>query len=286
MVMAPIDFPVCELGENARWNPLDGRFYFTDILNGAIYSADSSCCSARLELETGYQTGAFLISRNGDIALLTEKGLIWARRQDGLFRMDETAAIPFAFEEGERFNDAVADPEGRIIAGIKKADNRDGRLIVIEKDGTWRTVLDHLRISNGMGFSRDGATFYHTDSGYKTIKAYSYDAQNGLIDDGRVFFADFPEAGEPDGMAVDSDGNVWTAVWGAGTVFKISPSGELLGRVDAPAANVSSVAFGGNGFHTLFATSATCGLDHIGDDDGKCYHLSDDSYKGDYGYLV
>ncbi len=280
-----LDFPCCELGENARWNPVDGRFYFTDILHGTIYSADSSFRDVRTELETEYQTGAFLITKSGDILLLTEKGLVMAERSGRGFSLGSNL-LSFEFEDGERFNDATADPEGRILAGIKKADNVDGRLVSIERDGSWRVLLDNLKISNGLGFSPDGSVFYHTDSGYKTIRAYRYDHATGSLYDGRIFFSAFPDDGEPDGLAIDRNGNVWTALWGAGMIYAISPDGTKIAEYKVNAGNVSSVAFGGVDMHTLIATSACCGLEVVGEGDGKCYYAQDNIFEGSFGYLV
>ena len=281
-----LNAPRCELGENARWNPIDERFYFTDILHGTIYSADPSFTAVATELETPYQTGAFLITKSGNLILLTEKGLIKATRHGNGFSLSDEMLLTFAFEEGERFNDATVDSKGRILAGIKKADNRDGRLISIAKDGSWKVLLDGLRISNGLGFSPDGRVFYHTDSGYKTIKAYCYDNETGSLYDEKVFFSAFPENGEPDGMAIDKNGNVWTALWGAGMIYVISPNGVKIGEYRINARNASSVAFGGNDMHTLLVTSASCGLESIGEDDGKCYYAQDDTFEGSYGFLI
>lgn len=275
-----------ELGENARWNPFDSRFYFCDINSGKIYSCGSTGKNIALELDTGYLLGAFLFTKNGDIILLTEKGLALAKRIDGVYRFDGRILLEFDFEEGERFNDAIADPHGRIIAGSKKADNRDGRLYSISKDGKVSVLLENLKISNGMGFSEDGTVFYHTDSGNRTIMRYRYDVLSGLLSKPEVFFTDFPEGGEPDGMCVDAAGNVWTACWGAGCILEISPESKVAGCLAVPARNVSSVAFGGKGLQSMFITSSTCFLEEIAEHDGRCYYMEKCSVAGKPDYLV
>lgn len=274
------------LGENARWNPFDRRFYFCDINSGRIYSSDTSGGKTVLELDTGYLLGAFLFTRSNDIILFTEKGLAKAKRLDSSYHFDGRILLEFDFEEGERFNDAIADPCGRIITGSKKTDNRDGRLYSISKDGSVRILLENLKISNGMGFSKDGTVFYHTDSGNRTIMRYRYDISSGLLSHPEVFFTDFPECGEPDGMSVDACGNVWTACWGAGCIIGISPEAKVIGHISVPAKNVSSVAFGGKNFESMFITSSTCFLEEIAEYDGRCYYMEKCPAIGKPEYLV
>jgi sugar lactone lactonase YvrE len=69
------------------------------------------------------------------------------------------------------------------------------------------------------------------------------------------------EAGEPDGAAVDAEGYVWSARWGASCVVRHAPDGRVVGRLEVPVAQPSCVAFGGADRKTLFVTSAKEGFD-------------------------
>jgi sugar lactone lactonase YvrE len=51
----------------------------------------------------------------------------------------------------------------------------------------------------------------------------------------------------PDGITVDSLGNVWVALWGGGAVRAYSPNGELLDVISLPVTQVTACTFGGPG---------------------------------------
>lgn len=272
-----IDAPLCTLGENPLWRADTEEFYWTDIVNGIIYAIPASGTKpAYPVLETPYQTGAFLFTDSWDLLLFTEQGVFLSVRSGDKYDTvlqklwEVPADIPFV--KGERFNDAICGPDGRIMAGSKRENNESGILYCFEPGRNPRILLKDLQISNGMGFSPDGTIFYHTDSGPGTITAYRYSpaAQAGTVDGtvdgpvdalekiGIVYRASGPQA-VPDGMTVDAQGNIWTAVWGGGCVLKLSPSGRVLCRYPLDAVQVSSVCFGGEKMDRLFVTSASIG---------------------------
>ena len=60
---------------------------------------------------------------------------------------------------------------------------------------------------------------------------------------------------------IDSNDNLWVAQWGGFGVYCYNPyTGELLGKVEVPAPNVASCAFGGKDMDTLYITTARAGL--------------------------
>ncbi|MFY8042342.1 MAG: SMP-30/gluconolactonase/LRE family protein, partial [Rhodoferax sp.] len=67
--------------------------------------------------------------------------------------------------------------------------------------------------------------------------------------------------GTPDGMTHDADGNVWIAFWGGACIRQFTPEAELLQTIPLPATQITSMAFGGDDYRTLFVTSARIGLD-------------------------
>ena len=78
------------------------------------------------------------------------------------------------------FNDLTTDAAGRVWVGslafrpVGSGDvMRPGHLHVIERDGTVRTVADGVTLTNGLGFSPDGRTLYHSDSRIHTVRAYA-----------------------------------------------------------------------------------------------------------------
>ena len=222
--------------------------------------------AVRSLLKCKYLTGAFLFDEAGELLVLTEKGVFRCPYGGSEADFEPVCRLPMA--EDERFNDAICDPRGRILAGTKTDRNVDGKLWVLETGKQPRVLLDHLQITNGMGFADGGRTFYHTDSGKRTIFRYSYDVETGSISDQLVFVTLTDDKGAvPDGMTVDARGNVWTALWGGNCVRQYSPAGKLLKEVTLPANQTSSIIFGGEDLSGALVTSAAVGREP-GEDGG------------------
>ena len=122
-----------------------------------------------------------------------------------------------------------------------------------------KLVLGDLTISNGLGWSPDGATMYLVDSFPRAVYAFSFDARMGAISDGRLLATVDEEIGAPDGLTVDADGDVWVAIYGGGQVQRFSPDGALRETLFVPAVQSTSCAFAGPGMHRLYVTTATEG---------------------------
>ena len=72
---------------------------------------------------------------------------------------------------------------------------------------------------------------------------------------GRRRFHDVTD-GVPDGLTVDSAGNVWVALNGAGRVRCLSPDGAVLHEVEIPARKVTACTLGGDDGRDLFVTTS------------------------------
>ena len=134
---------------------------------------------------------------------------------------------------------------------------------VAEVGGVWT--------SNGIAWSPRGDTMYYADSPRRRVEAYDFDAESGLLRNGRVFARMPDDDGVPDGMCVDEGGGVWVCVWDAGKVLRYVPDGEGNARLDRtiafPCSRPTSCCFGGKDGTTLFVTS--CSLDTTVDADAK-----------------
>ena len=56
----------------------------------------------------------------------------------------------------------------------------------LDPDGSCRRMIDGLIVSNGMTWSANGRTMFHSDSKGQRIRAYDYDPQTGDIANRRV----------------------------------------------------------------------------------------------------
>jgi sugar lactone lactonase YvrE len=134
-----------------------------------------------------------------------------------------------------------------------------------EFDGSVTVLDDDLELSNGLAWSADGTLLYRVDTTPGIVWVRGYDPISGQVGDRDVHLRIVD--GSPDGMCLDSDGNLWIAIWGGGQVRCFSPAGELVATVSVPARNTTSVAFIGPELDTLLITTADSG-DPGGDDPG------------------
>ncbi len=117
--------------------------------------------------------------------------------------------------------------------------------------------MDGIHIANTVSCSPDGRTLYVADSAFRTLKSYPLGA-SGELGPPSVFAE--TQAGAPDGSAVDEDGFLWNAQWGAGRIFRYAPDGRIDRIVETPVSQPSSCAFGGPDRTMLYVTSAREGL--------------------------
>ena len=77
---------------------------------------------------------------------------------------------------------------------------------------------------------------------------------------GRRTFVEIPEGGRPDGLTVDSEGGVWTAISNGGAIYRYTQDGRLDEVVKVPARKVTACTFGGEHLSQLFITTSREGL--------------------------
>jgi sugar lactone lactonase YvrE len=114
-----------------------------------------------------------------------------------------------------------------------------------------------LHVANGLAFSPDGRTLYHSDSfaAVRTIWAWDFDADRGTIANRRVFVDTHGMPGRPDGGAVDADGCYWTAANDGWELVRFTPAGKVDRRIALPVAKPSMLAFGGERLDVIYVTS-------------------------------
>ncbi len=116
-------------------------------------------------------------------------------------------------------------------------------------------LIRDLPRPNGIAFSPDEKTLYVSDSQKKIWMRYDVEADGG-VGNGRVFCDANGDAepGGPDGIKVDTAGNVYGAA--PGGVWIISPSGKHIASLHIPEA-VGNLAWGDKDFKTLYVTASS-----------------------------
>jgi len=257
----------CELGENPLWNPDDACLYWTDITAGKVHRFHLA--SGRHDvIYRGISVGGFTFQANGDLLLFRVNDLALLRpggRVDELRKFEDDGAA--------RFNDVIADPEGRVFAGTIGRTPASGGLYRVEPDGTTTLLFRGTGVSNGLGFSPDLSKLYWTCSTRRRIYEFDYNRASGAISGERLFYQAGEDEGIPDGMTVDRIGHVWSARWDGFAVVHHAPDGRVVERFRFPVAKVSSLCFGGPGLEWFFVTTAG-GSSGASTADGSVYQWS------------
>ena len=245
-----------QIGECPIWSVEEQALYWEDIEAPAIY---------RWVPETDETTTWPMPSPVGAFGFRASGGLIVGLRSGIHFFDPKTGDLTFVVDPEpdhptNRLNDGKVGPDGRFwigsmfdVPGVEREPT--GALYCIEPDGTCRKVLDGLYVSNGLAWSPDGRTMYHSDSGGNYIKAYDYDLATGEIANSRVIARPGEPEGRPDGAAVDIEGDYWSAGVSAGCINRYGPDGSLVEKLELRTPCPTMCCFGGPDLRTLYITS-------------------------------
>ncbi|CAL9312862.1 SMP-30/gluconolactonase/LRE family protein [Streptomyces sp. SudanB182_2057] len=242
------------LGEGPTWDPATGTLLWLDILGMRLHTYDP-VTGRRTVRTTPQHVGAAKPRAGGGLVLNLRDG-VGLLDPDGAFRWLHHEPVP-----GRRANDAAVAPDGSLWAGTMRYDEAagGGTLSRLTGDGTARTVLDDVTVSNGTGWSPDGRLMYYVDSPTRRVDVFDYDSEG--IRDRRPLVEIEEGAGYPDGLTVDADGCVWVALWDGGAVRRYTPDGTLDRVISLPTPRTTACAFGGAALTDLYVTTARTGLE-------------------------
>ena len=242
-----------ELGECPVWSAHEEALYWVDIRAPALH---------RLHPDSGVTRTWALPSRIGSFGLREGGGAVVAL-VDGFHLLDlDTGALTFLTGPervpGTRFNDGKVSPDGRFFAGTMDEEQLSrpvAALYRLDPDATLTAVVDGLIVSNGLAWSADGRTMFHSDSKAQVVWTYDYDPGSGAVGERRVLARPTAEQGRPDGAAVDEKGHYWSAGISAGVLNRWGPDGALDRSIPLPCSNPTAPCFGGPDLRTIFVTS-------------------------------
>jgi sugar lactone lactonase YvrE len=239
------------LGEGPVWDPERQRLLWVDIVAGVVFAGVLEPAAGTVMVTESWSftdtVGAVAVAADGTL-LVAEREVLTRLDPDG-GRTELARVLPKGSRS--RLNDGAVDPQGRFLIGSMAEDARQGQevLVRLAADRSLTTIDADLNLSNGMDWG-DGQ-FYSIDTIPGVLRVRDYEPLGERRD--LISFTD----GEPDGMCLDADGNLWIAIWGGGRVECRSPGGGLLATVVTGAPHTTSVAFAGPALDVLVITTAT-----------------------------
>lgn len=194
-------------------------------------------------------------------------------------RISQAPDAPFRFP-----NDVAFGPDGALYltdSGILIDDWRDrsgiradwaalpydGRVFRVDPATLEVTTLDAgLRFTNGLAFDADGDLYVNeTVTGavyrYRLSQGLTYRENHANVLDPALT----PRHRGPDGMAFDTEGRLYCAVFGQGDVAVIAPDGTIERRIPVGGARPTNVAFAHDGAPRIVVTEVEQGAVEIHD---------------------
>lgn len=226
----------------------EDNLYFSDVPNGGVFRrAPDGDITVAIPKRRGV----------GGIALHADGGLVIGGRNICHVKDGETRVV---FDAGVAFNDLMADDQGRVWAGTLRSDpfaedsddRTPGECHRIGVDGSTTEMYGGVALTNGIGFSPDGTTVYHSDTGHNHVICHDIEGDEVVnrraLNEDATFF--------PDGLAVDQAGTIWVADYGGGAVRGLTPDGVVAESIEVPARAVTSVCFGGADLRDMYIVTA------------------------------
>jgi len=246
------------VGEGPVWDAREGVLHWVDVAAPAFHCYDPKRGEDRMQ-QAPYLISAVLPAQGNGLVAVTQNGL---ERYDPNTNKLATIFNPEAHMPSNRFNDAKTDRKGRVWAGSMSLDASmpSGSLYRFDGVQSAQAVDGGFQVSNGLDWSPDGRTFYFTDTALGIVFAYDFEPETGAISGRRSFVTLEPSEGKPDGLCVDSEGNLWLAVWDGWRVACYAPDGSLKREIDLPVPRPTSCCLGGPDLTRLYITSASIRL--------------------------
>lgn len=258
-----LNTPAWLLGEGAVWHGDEQALYGCDIAGHRLWrwTEDAGCTQWELPGEVA----ACAPAQGG--------GLVLAMR-DGLWQFDPTSGVrrnvasPPYDPARQRFNDAVADADGRWWLTTLDDARTPGAAALWCWDGArLRHIRDGLTVGNGLALAPDGRKLYVADTTSHRIWVHALTAE-GALGEAREW-AQFPPrargqlladyGGRPDGAAVDAAGSYWVAMYEGARLLRLDGAGAVQETLPLPLRCPTKPCLGGADGRTLFVTSARQG---------------------------
>lgn len=222
----------------------------------------SSLKTTTFDIPVGVTIDIEGVDRQKTILIGGKVGIALLDRESGKYRYikrfyDWDESVREVQDDRMRSNDADVDSEGRLWIGTMNdfhvgPPQPEGDLLRIDSDLSVTTHRSKISIPNSIKWNLENNTMYLVNSIDHIVDCYDFDPASGQISNPRTFWK-LPTQSEPDGSAMDVDGNLWQCIFGDGKIYRLTPAGEVIGEISIPTRNVTNCVFVGT---SLFITTA------------------------------
>ncbi|GAB3362312.1 MULTISPECIES: SMP-30/gluconolactonase/LRE family protein [Amycolatopsis] len=250
--------------EGPRWH--EGRLYFVDFYTYTVNAVNPDGSIDQVAVVDQQPSGLGWLPDGRMLVVSMKDRKVLRQEPDGT--LVEHADIS-AHCTGHA-NDMVVAKNGQAYVGhfgfdlMGGADHEFASVILVDTDGTSRTVAEGLSFPNGMVISPDGTTLIVNELFGNRVSAFDIRADGTLGP--RRDFAAYGDPGEepkwekriegativPDGLTMDAEGAIWVADCAHQRAVRIAEGGEILDEVSTAPNGVFAVGLGGDDGKTLF----------------------------------
>ena len=245
-----------QLMESPVWDDRRGTLFACDIYGRRIYEIDIDADRGVLrEWSFTSEVASFGLTESGRLVVALSREVVLFDPETGI---REPLWAGYDEPGTSRLNDGKVGPDGAFwIGSMDGRHEREAiaRLYRVIWAGEASVKAEGFEISNGLAWTADGRTMFHTDSRGPWIDRYDFDPETGEIS-GRKRICDLDEqSGRPDGGACDAEGAYWSAGVSAGILNRFDREGNLLEKVPVPVLAPTMPCFCGPDLTLLAITS-------------------------------
>ena len=234
----------------------EGNLFAVNVLGDEVFRISPSG-EKSVFARTGGTTNGLAFHANGDLYVAD-----WGRRAILCITPDAQVSVFADRYAGVRLrapNDLTFDLQGNLYftdpIRYPFPDHNISPVFKVDPWGDVTLVGSEFSEPNGIALSPDGSWLYVSQTRANSIARIaigrddSFGAPEELVHLG--------ENAWPDGMCIDSEGNIVQALYGQGKLAVVSPQGAVLELYDTGSPHCTNVCFGGSDFRTLYATCPT-----------------------------